>query len=241
MSYIAITSNHPRHREFVSRLQNKIDLSAVFVVRKKEGTSQFYSSELFHFGRSGKLSTWQDKPEPKNIIQCDAVQVNSSTVKRMMKDINPEICFVFGAPLLKKHIFEIPKKGCINIHTGLVQYHRGVDSPYWAIQEGRIDRIGATVHYIDSSIDGGNIIAQSKTKGLSIHDRPEDIFMKTCKTGFDILEENMYNIKNNQTVGKKLLKRGKLYQTKDLDYGTMLEIRYKTPHLLKEYLNGNNS
>ena len=232
MSYIAITSNQIRHQEFVCRLQKHVDLSLVISVKKRSGNARFSTSErLFFRGRKKIAST--------NLVECDSLQLGSKRIREMLIDLKPEVCFVFGAPLLKKEIFEIPKRGCINIHTGLVQYHRGVDSPYWALHEGRPETIGATLHYIDSSIDGGDIIAQSKTKGIKRVDSPENIFMKTCATGFDILEESMYDILNDSVTSQPISTRGKLYQTKDMCYATMLKIRNKTPRLLKEFVNEN--
>ena len=35
--------------------------------------------------------------------------------------------------MFNEKIFKIPTKGCLNIHTGLVQGFRGTDSCYWAI------------------------------------------------------------------------------------------------------------
>jgi len=104
-----------------------------------------------------------------------------------------------------------------------------------------VNTIGATLHFIDCSIDGGKIIAQKNTAGLTAKDTPEDIFMRTCNTGFDILEENIYNILYDSVTAYPLKERGKLYQTRDMNYDKMLEIRHKAPYLLKEYLNGNNS
>ena len=237
MNFVAITSNQPRHREFISRLQKKVNLSLVIVVKKKEENSQFcYSERLAFGGRKDSIKA--------NIVECTPVQINSKRMKELIMEFNPEVCFVFGAPLLKKGIFRIPSRGCINVHTGLVQHHRGVDSPYWALYEGRPELLGATLHYIDSSIDGGDIISQAKTRGLKTTDSPDDVFMKTCATGFDILEENLPNILTDSVktipLGQ-LGPRGKLYQIRDMDYGKMLEIRYKTTRLLEEYLSGNNS
>ena len=234
MSFIAITSDHPRHREFINRIEKHTSLSHIVVVSKPDGNKEFCKSEAKFFSKSSKEVS-------AKIIQCTKEQLRSKRMKQMLTDISPEVCFVFGAPLLKKDLYGIPKRGCINIHTGLVQHHRGVDSPFWAIDEGRMNTIGATLHFIDCSIDGGKIIAQKNTTGLTIEDTPEDIFMRTCNTGFDILEENIYNILYDSVTAYPLEERGKLYQTKDMNYGKMLEIRHKAPYLLKEYLNGNNS
>ena len=109
---------------------------------------------------------------------------------KKIKRINPDICFGFGAPLLRRKIYSIPAEGCINIHTGLVEYYRGVDSSYWALYDENPEAIGATIHYIDDSIDGGSVIAQRNTECLSITDSADDVFMKTCRTGFELLADN---------------------------------------------------
>jgi methionyl-tRNA formyltransferase len=234
MKPIAITSSHSRHREFIEVLSRNVDLTHIFVVDKSTGDDEFEISQHRFFGKRKR------KEIKANIIKCTPNQLRSRRAKEMMLEINPDICFVFGAPLLTRDIYTIPSMGCINIHTGLVQYHRGVDSPYWAIDENNLSAIGATLHYIDSSIDGGNVIAQRQTQDLSIEDTADDVFMKTCITGFDILKENMYNILNNSVEVTPLLGKGKLFQAKDMTFEKKIEIRFKASRYLKEYLSGNN-
>ncbi len=233
MSFIAITSNQPRHREFVNRLEKMVNLDLILVVSKKEGDKSFIRSENRFFNKFDDLDT--------NIVECDSTQLNSSKLRNLLTSIDPEVFFVFGAPLLRKEIFSIPSKGCVNIHTGLVQYHRGVDSSYWAINEERPDTIGVTLHYIDETIDGGAVIDQKTTKNIQIEDTSDDIFMKTCITGFDLLEENMYNIIENRVKNLILDQKGKLYQSKDMDFATKMQIKHKTRHVLEKFLNGNHS
>lgn len=233
MSFVAITSNQPRHREFINRLEKMIDLSLIIVVSKKEGDKTFVQSENVYFNKFDDLKT--------NIIECDAHQINSSKLRSLLESIEPKAFFVFGAPLLRKELFSMPTNGCINIHTGLVQHHRGVDSSYWAIKEDKPETIGVTLHYIDESIDAGAIIDQEKTKNIRLEDNSDDIFMKTCITGFDLLEKNMYNIIENCVKRVTLDQKGKLYQSKDMDFATKLEIKHKTRHVLEKYLNGNYS
>jgi len=235
MSIIAITSNHLRHINFLKRLKEKVNVLYVLVVTKVEGPQSFMKAERKFFS---DYSGWLDRIHP---VFISPEQLHSRRIIEMVKSFQPEICFVFGAPLLKEEIYNIPSKGCVNIHTGLVQHHRGVDSPYWALYENRPETIGATLHYIDSSIDGGEIIAQKNTQDLNINDSPEEIFMKTCITGFNLLEENVYNVVSGQAPRVPLNKKGRLYQSKDMNSDIMGEIKSRTPELLKGFLNGNNS
>lgn len=68
--------------------------------------------------------------------------------------------------------------GSVKIHTGLVEHYRGVDSTLWALYNNNTDLIGATLHYIDDSIDGGNIIDTAKIK-IKKHDNLDKLFYKT--------------------------------------------------------------
>lgn len=45
---------------------------------------------------------------------------------------------------------------CVNIHYGLLPYYAGCNPIYWQIMKG--DTAGVTLHYMDESFDGGDII-----------------------------------------------------------------------------------
>ena len=134
MSYFAITSNHPRHVKFLETLNNKIDLSVVVVVDKGPITQE----EADYFNPDMKLLRMS------NVIRCSKHQLHSNFVLQTLSRIGAQVGFIFGAPLLKKELFEIPQHGCVNIHTGLVDHYRGVDSSLWAMYDNRPDLIGTT-------------------------------------------------------------------------------------------------
>jgi len=237
MKVLLITSSNLRHLAFINKLKERKDIADVVLVTKKTGDEEFKKCELNHFGAG--WSKWIERTRP--MFCSSSVELHSDEILTRIRTINPDICFVFGAPLLKKELFSIPKYGCINIHTGLVECYRGVDSSYWALYDENPSAIGATIHYIDNSIDGGKIIAQRNTEGLSTSDSADDVFMKTCQTGFELLAENLENIMTGQAKTRSLKKRGKLFQIKDMNDSIMREVRKKTPAVLEEYLNENNS
>ena len=76
-----------------------------------------------------------------------------------LKALDPDIGIsaFFGA-ILKPSLLEIFPKRCINLHSAMLPYNRGWHTNVWPI----IDRTpaGATIHYIDSGIDTGDVIAQ---------------------------------------------------------------------------------
>jgi len=120
-----------------------------------------------------------------------------------------------------------------------VQHYRGVDSAYWALHEDKLDKLGATLHYIDNSIDAGDIIDQKRVK-IEPNDTPDQLFFKSCQVGFDILSRNMDDIMNNTVKRKKLSNKGKLYQTKDMTSDIMEEINSNYEERVRGFLNENN-
>ena len=204
MSYFAITSNHPRHVKFLETLYSRFDISVVVIVDKgpiSQEEADFFKSDL----------SLLKKP---NIIRCSKHQLHSNFVLQTLNKIGASVGFVFGAPLLKRELFQIPKYGCVNIHTGLVNHYRGVDSSLWAMYDNRPDLIGATLHYIDKSIDAGNVI-DTDVINIEQRDNLDTLFFKSCQVGFRLLSDNFDDIVANKTNKKILKDRGKLYQNKD--------------------------
>tara|TARA_R100000008_G_scaffold33943_1_gene19191 strand:+ start:1741 stop:2382 length:642 start_codon:yes stop_codon:yes gene_type:complete len=165
----------------------------------------------------------------------DKEQINTKETVELIKKHDPEVIFTFGCSLLKEEVFSIPKYGCINIHTGIVQLFRGVDSAFWAVHDENLDGVGATLHYIDKSIDAGEIIAQKKAD-IAAGDDIEDLFLKSCIAGFEVLKDSLADIKK-QTVSSFVLKnKGKLYQIKDRTPEAEQEVASKIDRVIEEYL-----
>jgi methionyl-tRNA formyltransferase len=150
----------------------------------------------------------------KNVLMCTKDQLNSRFVKQTLSKVQADVGFVFGAPLLREGVFSIPKNGCVNIHTGLVTHYRGVDSAMWAMHDDRPDLVGATLHYIDKSIDTGSVI-DMKTVNISSNDTLDTLFYKSCQVGFDLLFKNFDDIMHNKVKKNITENKGKLYQSKD--------------------------
>jgi methionyl-tRNA formyltransferase len=63
--------------------------------------------------------------------------------------------------ILRKKILDIPKYGCINLHPSLLPKYRGPSPINWALFHG--DSVtGISVFYMNSKMDAGDIILQSK-------------------------------------------------------------------------------
>jgi methionyl-tRNA formyltransferase len=77
-----------------------------------------------------------------------------------LREINPDLILVGGfSVILKKPIIELPKIGCLNVHSALLPKHRG-PNPFSAVILAGDTESGVTYHVIDPGIDTGDIIDQ---------------------------------------------------------------------------------
>lgn len=62
--------------------------------------------------------------------------------------------------IVPESVLDIPNIGVLNLHPAYLPYNRGWHTPSWAILEGT--PIGATLHFMDSGVDTGDIVHQKK-------------------------------------------------------------------------------
>lgn len=88
--------------------------------------------------------------------------------------LNPDLCFsIYYRNIFTPDFISIPSMGFINIHPSLLPKYRGPVPTLWALLNND-KKTGVTLHYIDSGIDTGDIIAQDD------YDIPKQI------TGYDL-------------------------------------------------------
>lgn len=91
--------------------------------------------------------------------------------------LKPDVIVVvaFGQ-ILKKNVIELPRLGCVNIHSSLLPRWRGAAPMQWAILSGD-GQSGVTTMRIAEKLDAGDILLQERTPlasdetAGSLHDR----------------------------------------------------------------------
>jgi methionyl-tRNA formyltransferase len=89
----------------------------------------------------------------------DGSRLQERTTLQAIRDLEPDIgvSAMFGF-IMRQELLDMFLLGCVNIHPALLPYNRGAYPNVWSIIEGT--PAGVTIHYIDSGIDTGAIIAQ---------------------------------------------------------------------------------
>ena len=137
--------------------------------------------------------TQPDKPQGRNLLaQPPAVKVMAlhaglpvlqparARDPQFLADLTPFqpdliVVAAFGQ-ILPASVLELPRLGCLNVHTSLLPQYRGAAPIQWAIANGDLET-GVTIMKMDAGMDTGAILTQRRTpitpedNGATLHDR----------------------------------------------------------------------
>jgi len=96
-----------------------------------------------------------------------------------IQSLQPDLILsIYWRYLLPDRIIQLPPQGCINYHPAMLPYNRGKNPNVWPIITGT--PAGVTLHYIDTGIDTGDIVAQKEVNVEPI-DTGETLYRKLQK------------------------------------------------------------
>lgn len=122
------------------------------------------------------------------IICRNYEKVNSLECLGYIRELMPDVVLsIFFNQILKKELLDIPEKGCLNLHPSFLPEYSGMSPVLWMLSDG-VTEGGATVHYMNEKIDGGNILRQKKFP-IDKRDSFFSVYTKAAKNGADLLIE----------------------------------------------------
>ena len=106
----------------------------------------------------------------------------------ILKELEPELIAVAAyGELLPPEVWELPKLGCVNVHSSLLPKYRGAAPINWAILNGE-DKTGVTIMYMAEGLDTGDILAQRSTP-IDINENAAELFGRLADLGAELLVE----------------------------------------------------
>lgn len=163
---------------------------------------------------------------------ADVGSVNCPEVTNLLEAAKPDVVVVSGTSILDGKLLErLGSTPTINIHCGITPRYRGNHGAFWAVVNGDWANVGTTVHFVDSGIDTGEIIAQESIE-LERGDDPRTIGLKQYAVGIRLLSEAISRIcaGNRRTISRDDLD-SRLYSSPTFtDYLRFLK-RMKEPFL----------
>lgn len=111
------------------------------------------------------------KEKGVKIITCG--NLNDTKVVNYLDSLSSKVVLFTGGGIIRENVLNEAGDGIINCHMGILPEYKGMDLPEWALLEGNKDKIGLTLHFMDSGIDTGEILKKVKIeyiKGETILD-----------------------------------------------------------------------
>jgi methionyl-tRNA formyltransferase len=94
-----------------------------------------------------------------------------------LRELKPDLIVVVAyGQILPPAILELPRHGCVNVHTSLLPKYRGAAPIQWAIANGDTET-GVTIMKMDAGLDTGPVVSQRHTPirpgddSATLHDR----------------------------------------------------------------------
>ena len=107
-----------------------------------------------------------------------------------LRELKPDLIVVVAyGQILPQSILDLPKFGCMNVHTSLLPKFRGASPIQSAILNGETET-GVTIMKMDAGLDTGEIISQARTPILP-EDNSQTLHDRLAQLGAELLVETI--------------------------------------------------
>lgn len=132
-----------------------------------------------------------------------------------------------GRKLIKEPVLSYLENKIVNMHASYLPFNRGYYPIFWSIFDET--PCGNTIHYIDESIDTGDIIAQNMIE-IKDDDTLRTTYFKLREKMIKLLIENWASIKNGACSRKKQTGAGTIHYKKEFsEWYEKLPMGWDTP------------
>ena len=103
-----------------------------------------------------------------------------------LRELRPDLIAVAAyGQILPQSILDLPRYGCLNVHTSLLPRYRGAAPIQWAILNGEAET-GVTIMKMDAGLDIGDILTQAPTP-INPDDNSETLHDRLARMGAVLL------------------------------------------------------
>jgi len=170
MKLIIFSTRTKHHYYFIQKIYDNFDIQQIIYEKRKlepayktgpffEVQEDEYENRFFDRAHGHCNKEIPALLEKKSV---DLYNVNQMGVKEYIETLSPDLVWVYGTGRIEPEIISIPKWGMVNLHGGISQKFRGLDSSLWALYNNDFESLGLTIHYIEPDLDTGDILSQHK-------------------------------------------------------------------------------
>jgi methionyl-tRNA formyltransferase len=136
--------------------------------------------------------------------------IHAEDVLDQARSLSPDLGLIYGSPILKPSLFEIPTFGTLGIHHGKVPEYRGNKTTFWAMYNGE-ENAGVTIQKVNAGLDTGQIL---KDGTVPIGRRSYRVVWRELEMlGLELYIQAILDVKRGEaTFRPQVGPRGKLYR-----------------------------
>jgi methionyl-tRNA formyltransferase len=109
---------------------------------------------------------------------------------QQLRTVEPDLVAVAAyGQILPKSLLELPRFGCLNVHTSLLPKYRGAAPIQWAILNDEVET-GVTIMKMDAGLDTGDILTRERTP-ISAEDNSESLHDRLADMGARLLVQTI--------------------------------------------------
>lgn len=195
MKILSLTSDEPHHECLISLLATHFNLTAAIVEPvvtrrrrlRREGKWRSYAWFTYHAIRREMtgLNSYRRRffrPRTDRTVMSELTRIevdfaNSPRVLDAVASVRPDLLIVCGTSILTRETLSQCRMPIINVHGGYLPFYRGNHCFFFACYEGRLDRVGSSIHFVNEGIDTGDLIDVVSTTILPV-DTPESLYCR---------------------------------------------------------------
>jgi methionyl-tRNA formyltransferase len=107
-----------------------------------------------------------------------------------LRELKPDLMVVVAyGQILPQTILDLPRLGCLNVHTSLLPKYRGAAPIQWAIANGDAET-GVTIMKMDAGLDTGPVLSTRRTQILPTDDS-QILHDRLAQLGAELLVETI--------------------------------------------------
>ncbi len=136
--------------------------------------------------------------------------IHDEVALAQVRALQPDLGLIYGSPILKPALFEIPAQGTLGIHHGQVPQYRGKKTTFWAMYHGE-PVAGVTIQKVTVGLDTGKIVGNGAVpigrRGYG------DVMRDVLALGLDLYIEAILQVRDGTAVYRPQTgRKGKLYR-----------------------------
>lgn len=132
--------------------------------------------------------------DPEHVF--DGSQLHQPEILEVIKGLRPNIGLsIFFGYILRTKFLDLFPAGVVNLHPAYLPYNKGTYPNVWSIIEGT--PAGATLHFVDDSVDTGDIIAQRQVS-VELVDTGETLYRRLENACIELFKESWPLVRSGQ-------------------------------------------